>query len=192
MDSLNIDNCVYSPEELAWKLIMDENINSSAIMAFSDENSKEILFEILITIYIEMLFNYYKLNYLENTLNDENEDKICDEFENFKLDMTKVNINVLTSIFVEKFKLIKFILNISEITYDIYEFTKKNRYCTLLLKDSPSDSVYFIFNEHLIDPNKKYHFVLNSLYIPKDNLRDIYCTISINNKYYKISFCSLI
>jgi len=195
MNNKNIDENnggFYSPEELAWKLIMDEDINDCALIAFADDNSKEILFEILITIYIEMLFNYYKLKYLENTINDENEDKICNDFDNFKLDLTNININSLTNIFTDKFKKIKYLLNIHELSYDSYEYTKKNRYCTLLLKDSPSDSTYFLMNEHLLDPNKRYHFVVNSLYVSKSELKDIYCTIAINNKYYYLSFTSLI
>ncbi len=59
-DNLN-ENDVYTPEELAWQLIMDENISPRTLMAFSDENSKEITFEILVTIYLEMIFDYYKM-----------------------------------------------------------------------------------------------------------------------------------
>lgn len=190
------DEGFYSPEELAWKLVMDENIDDSAIiMAFADENSKETLFEILITIYIEMLFDYYKMTYLENTLNlygEEEENKICDDFENFKLDLNNVNIETLENIFCEKFKKIKYLLNINEISYDYYEYIKKNRYCTVLLKDSEHDSTYFLMNEEHLDLEKRYHFVLNSLYLPVNDLRDIFCTVRINDKYYKISFMSVI
>lgn len=190
------DGGFYSPEELAWKLVMDENIDDSvAIMAFADENSKETLFEILITIYIEMLFDYYKMSYLESTLNlekEEEENKICDEFENFKLNLNNVNLEMLEKVFSEKFKKIKYILNVHEISYDYYEYIKKNRYCSVLLKDSPSDSTYFLMNEDHLDPEKRYHFVLNSLYLPATELRDIFCTVKINDKYYKISFMSAI
>lgn len=190
------DGGFYTPEELAWKLIMDENIdNSAAIMAFADENSKETLFEILITIYIEMLFNYYKMQYLENTLNIEEEEEeniICDEFENFKLNLNNVNLELLTNVFTEKFKKIKYILNVYEISYDYYEYIKKNRYCTILLKDSEHDSTYFLMNEYYLDPDKRYHFVLNSIYSTMTELSDVFCTVRINNKYYKISFMSAI
>jgi hypothetical protein len=63
-DNIPNDNEVYTPEELAWQLILDENISSRTLMTFSDENSKEIMFEILVTIYLEMVFDYYKLKYL--------------------------------------------------------------------------------------------------------------------------------
>jgi len=193
------DGGFYSPEELAWKLVMDENIDdSAAIMAFADENSKETLFEIIITIYIDMLFDYYKMQYLENTLDlddlnkvDE-EEKIYDEFENFKLNLNNVNLEMLENVFSEKFKKIKYLLNVYEISYDYYEYIKKNRYCTILLKDSEYDSTYFLMNEDHLDPEKRYHFVLNSLYLPATELRDIFCTVRINDKYYKISFMSAI
>jgi len=196
MNSNINDGGTYSPEELAWKLIMDENINDNNVfMTFADENSKETMFEILVTIYIEMLFDYYKIQYLENTLyldKKKEENIICDEFENLEFDLNNVNLELLTNIFTEKFKKIKFILNIYEISCEHYEYIKKNRYCTILLKDSEYDSTYFLINEAHLDPEKRYHFVLNSLYIPVTELRDIFCTVKINDKYFKISFMSAI
>lgn len=196
MNSNINDGGTYSPEELAWKLIMDENINdNNVIMTFADENSKETMFEILVTIYIEMLFDYYKIQYLENTLyldKKKEENIICDEFENLEFDLNNINLELLTNIFTEKFKKIKFILNIYEISCEHYEYIKKNRYCTILLKDSEYDSTYFLINEAHLDPEKRYHFVLNSLYIPVTELRDIFCTVKINDKYFKISFMSAI
>ena len=49
-DNDDNDDITYSPEELAWKLIMDENVNSGALLGYVDEDSNEVLFEILITI----------------------------------------------------------------------------------------------------------------------------------------------
>ena len=54
-----IDENDYTPEALAWKLIMDDNINNSNLLIFSEDNNKETLFEILLTIYVEMIFDYY-------------------------------------------------------------------------------------------------------------------------------------
>ena len=47
---------------------------------------------------------------------------------------------------------------------------------------------YFMMNEKYLDPEKRYHFVLNSLYEKKENLYDIYCTFNINSNYFKIYF----
>jgi len=207
MNHINNDddnNDVYSPEELAWKLILDENVDSGALLTLSDDNTKEILFEILITIYLEMIFNYYKLQYLENIVNNDidndldnninnkiSDKEITDKFNNFKIDLTQVNVNTLTNIFCEKFNKIKYILYVRELNKSEYENSKKYRYCTLLLRDSPHDSTYFMMNEQHIDPEKRYHFVLNSLYNKHNNLREIYCTININGKFYKINFNTL-
>jgi hypothetical protein len=188
IDNVN-NNDVYTPEELAWQLIMDENISPRTLMAFSDENSKEITFEILVTIYLEMIFDYYKMKYLESTT--DKDDDIINHYDNFKLDLTNVNVDMLTNIFFEKFKKLKIILNVRDMSQIEYENTKKIRYCTVLLKDSPHDSTYFMMNEKYLDKNKGYHFVLNSLYERKENLRDIFCTININGKYFKINFNTL-
>lgn len=186
------DGGTYSPEELAWKLIMDEHVNSGALLGYVDDDSNEILFEILITIYMEMVFNYYKLKYLESTLNDtvEEENDIINKFDNFKLDLSNLNIDNLTNIFTEKIKKIKYNLFVSELTQNQYENIKQNRYCNVLLKDSPNDKTYFAMNEKYLDPEKRYHFTINSLYKKnsKKNLRDIYCTANINGKYFKIYF----
>jgi cysteinyl-tRNA synthetase len=185
-DNIPNDGEVYSPEELAWQLIMDENISPRTLMTFADENSKEIMFEILVTIYLEMIFDYYKLKYLENTT--DNDDDIINAYDNFKLDLTNVNVDMLTDIFFEKFKKLRIILSVRDMSQIEYENTKKIRYCTVMLKDSPQDATYFMMNEKYLDKNKRYHFVLNSLYERKENLRDIFCTININGKYFKINF----
>jgi hypothetical protein len=190
-----IDDNNYTPEALAWKLLMDDDITTSNLMIFSDENNKEIVFEILLTIYLEMIFGYYKMQYLESNCNniDEADDNYDDIYDNFRLDLTNVNLFMLTNIFSTKFNKLNFILNVREITRLEYDENKKNRYCTILLKDSPFDNTYFIMNERHLDPEKRYHFVLNSLYKTKENieLRDIYCTIITNNICYKIYFTQI-
>lgn len=193
IDETNNNDEIYTPDELAWTLIMDENINKGGVlMVFSDvcSDAKETLFDILITIYIEMIFNYYKIKYLENTIDKEedNEDNINEEFYNIKLDIKKININTLLEVFYKKFMKLNILLQVSEISNEYYNYIKKDRYCTILLKDSPTDETYFIMNEKYLDNTKRYHFVLNSQYEKKNNLRDIYCSIKINDKYYKISF----
>lgn len=190
MNNLEKDGGTYTPEELAWKLIMDENITSGVLMTFSNENTKETMFEILITIYIEMIFNYYKIKYLENTIyeDQENVDKINEEFYNIKLDINNINLNTLLQVFYDKFMKLNILLQVSEISNEYYNYIKKDRYCTILLKDSPTDETYFIMNEKYLDNTKRYHFVLNSQYEKKDNLREIFCSIKLNDKYYKIFF----
>jgi uncharacterized protein YrzB (UPF0473 family) len=185
MENVENEENVFTPEELAWRLIMDEHIDEKvSLFAFTDDNSKETLFEILITIYIEMLFDYYKLIYLEQNENINN----LEDFEDFKLDLNNVNIDMLKDIFSEKLKKIKFILNIYELSIEEYEYIKKNRYCSILLKDSEYDATYFLMNEEYLEPEKRYHFILNSVYNSKNELRDIFATVRIKNKFFKISF----
>lgn len=188
----------FTPEELAWRLLFDDNVDNVQLLAFSDENSIEILFEILLTIYVEMIFNYYKIQYLETCLNNDDgnndnfndnfDDNFNDKFDNYKLDLTQINLGMLTDKFDEKIKKIKFILNINEMTFDRFEECKINRYCTILFKDLLRDKAFFIMNGEYLDPEKRYHFVKNSRYENKNNLRDIFCSFELNGKYYKINF----
>ena len=181
-----IDDNNYTPEALAWKLLMDDAITTSNLMILSDENNKEIVFEILLTIYLEMVFGHYKMQYLESNCYDDNVDNYDVIYDNFKLDISKVNLFTLTNIFASKFNKLNFILNVREITREEYDINKKNRYCTILLKDLQFDATYFLMNENHLDPEKRYHFVLNSLYTKQENidLREIYCTVIINNICY--------
>lgn len=175
----------FTPEELAWRLLLDDNINSGPIMAFSDENTKEILFEILLTIYIEMIFNYYKIQYLESHVDDDDFDN---KFDDFKLDLSQINLNLLTDNFDEKIKKINFLLNVTELTKEKYDEYKNKRYCTLLFKDLLRDNFFFTMNANYLDPEKRYHFVKNSVYQSNKELRDIFCSFELFGKYYKIHF----
>ncbi len=181
----------YTPEELAWKLILDEQVEPRGLLMFSDDNSHEILFEILITIFLEMIFDHYKLQYLQDNLDNQNISDQDDNFHNFKLDLNKLDLNYITTIFVEKIKKLQYLLCITEISQEEYATSKTSRYCTALLKDSPSDRTYFVMNEEHLDPDKRYHFVLNSNYKRQRDIRNIYCTLNINGKYIKIYFTNL-
>ena len=101
------------------------------------------LFEILLTVYVEMIFNHYKMQYLEFHAEEDNFD---DKFDNFKLDLSQINLAMLTDNFDEKIKKLKFILNINEISFERYEECKINRYCTVLFKDLLRDKAFFIMN----------------------------------------------
>jgi len=183
-DDINKDD-TFTPEELAWRLLLDDNVNNVQLLAFSDENSVEILFEILLTVYVEMIFNHYKMQYLEFNAEEDNFD---DKFDNFKLDLSQINLEMLTDNFDEKIKKLKFILNINEISFDRFEECKMNRYCTILFKDLLRDKAFFIMNAKYLDPEKRYHFIKNSKYENKTILRDIFCSFELNGKYYKINF----
>lgn len=186
-EHLNSD--IYTPESIAWKLLIEEElkeIKQGQLIGFLDEsyctNKLEALtveFEILITIYMEMVIGWYKLLYLmENT--DEKQ---------FKLNLDLLKIDDLLNPFKEKMLVLGYILNISEINnLKIYEEFKKNSYCRIALRDLKEDTGFFIINNKNIPKDKKYHFILNSAYEDKNNIRDIYAVIKINNIGYKINF----
>lgn len=181
---------IYTPESLAWKLLLDEDIPNGEIFEYSEPNENKfvIKFEIFLTIYLEMIINQYKLLYIESNedVTDENIDN------NFKLDFTNININLLITPFKEKLQKIKCQLIITELNKNTYDYIKNNRYCTILFRDLPKDEPYFIMNNQYIDKHKKYHFVLFGPSVEKKHLyaelRDIFACISLNDSYYKISF----
>ena len=175
----------FTPEELAWRLLLDDNISDAPILAFSEENTKEVLFEILLIIYVEMIFNYYKMEYLESHVDDNDFDN---KYDNFKLDLSKINLSILTNNFDEKIKKLKFILNVTELTKESFEQCRMKRYCTILFRDLLRDKSFFIMNESYIEKDKRYHFVKNSLYKTNTELREIFCSFELYGKYYKINF----
>ena len=181
---------IYTPESLAWKLLLDEDIPNGEMFEYSEphENKFVIKFEIFLTIYLEMIINQYKLLYIEA-----NEDVTDEDIDNnFKLNFDNINIDVLTSPFKEKLRKIKCQLIITELNKNTYDYIKNHRYCTILFRDLPKDEPYFIMNNKYIDKNKKYHFVLFGPSVEKKNLytelRDIFACISLNDTYYKIAF----
>ena len=100
----NSDDNTYTPESIAWKLLVDDDFaktENGQLLGFLQEgqiNDKleatTIGFEILITIYMQMVVNWYKLLYLMET--SDNDDK------NFKLNLNNITIDDLLNPFKEK------------------------------------------------------------------------------------------
>ena len=195
--SNSITDDIFTPETLAWRLLVDDELkndtNIKQIMASIDLdeesnpdifNKEAYLFEILLTIYLEMLFGWYKLLHLME--NEEN-----DNPTEFKLNLSELTIKDLEEPFKEKFKLLGYMLNIYEITNkDYYDYLRNESYCRVALRDLPSDFGFFEINKNRIDPEKRYHFILNSKFKGKTILRDIFMLLVINDVGYKISFSS--
>jgi hypothetical protein len=156
----------YTPEEIALNLILDKPVGDT-MLVFSTDDSYETLFELLITIYIEMIINYLNLN---------------------NSDLTKLNLLMISNI-NNKFLTLKYNVNMININKDLFDEIKKNRYCNILLKYSQEiENRFFYINT---DIDKKYHFILNYSYKTNDNLKNIFATVLLNNVYYKISFTKL-
>jgi len=190
----NISN-EFTPESLAWMLLVDDNIEKKVdigqlIAAIDLEsepnpqvyNSQAYEFEILITIYMEMVFGWFKLLHLmENEQNGTETE--------FKPNLSLVTLTDITEPFTEKFSIIGYNLHVNEITnMDYYKMLQSKSYGRVALRDLKSDETFFRLNSKNIDSEKRYHFVMNGNYKGEKFLRNIYVLFMLNEKGYKINF----
>jgi len=182
----NDSDDVYTPASIAWKLLMDDiddslSANLMAMTPDNDEDSDPVsfLFEILITIFMEMIFDLAIIN---NEIDNDN---------GFNPDISKFNINDFLPILEKKFNRVSILLNIN--TYDKKSDDHENlrnildnRYCRVILRHCPEDS--HIFKKNNIPSELNYHIILNQMYKQKSDLKNIYAIIIIENIIYKISF----
>lgn len=193
-------NDLYTPESLAWRLLVDDDLKDVtmptllASIDLSEESQPDIFnkyayeFEILLTIYLEMVFGWYKLLHLMDC-----EEKGVDK--DFFVDFNKVNFSDLEDPFKTKIKTLGYILNIDKIdkitNKDYYEKLRQESYCRVALRDLSSDYGFFQINKNSIDPEKRYHFIINSNFKGKNNLRDIFMLLVINDVGFKINFVKI-
>jgi hypothetical protein len=172
----------YTPEDLAWKLLTDDVLApATAEILTTDiegENHTTYLFEILLTMYVEMLVHNAKLLHLINK--SESGDLIT--LEDFKLKFDDITIHLLTQPFREKLLKIRYFLRI-----DVINSLGTNYYCKILFRDLPSNKIFFQSHQHI---TKKYHFILNASFksTPHMKLENMYAVSSINGINYKVSF----
>jgi hypothetical protein len=186
-----IETGEFTPETLAWTLITDEeceNIKNGKLIFFSNisgltlEDQTENKFQILLTVYFEMLFGWYKLLHLMN-----NEMNGTDN--QFKPDLSSITLDDLTKEFVDKFKTLGFILYVREIVdNDNYENEREKCYCKVLLKDSELDSNYFYLKRYQLDPEKRYTFVLNGKFQLDTTIKKYTAIVKLPTKSIKIYF----
>lgn len=181
---------VYTPELFAWKLLLEDanaSVLSANLQSFTDtydeaDDPTTFSFEVLLTIFMELIFGMLKLNHYAENQDDQ-----------FNPNFSNHNLEDIIPLLKHKFNELCYILSI-EIIDETQEnnsyvnMVNKNRYCKILLRHNQADSGYFIVNEHIIDPDKDYHMVLNSRYELTDKLNDVYATCSLNDKTYKFSF----
>lgn len=178
------DEQVYTPESLAWDLLFDDSVDIKPLMAFCEDSEgvdkTESLFQILATIYFEMVFSWYKVQYMV--------DNVLESEDDFKLDVSKINLELMKFPFADKFVRLNFQLIVHEIGQQSYIESKQDRYCTVIFKDSETDEMYFKLNSQNIPEDKRYHFIRNVVFKRKDKINDIYMTFPLNKSYYKIAF----
>jgi len=189
----SIENTQFTPETLAWTLITDDEcsqINQGQIIFFDDnknlslDEQVEEKFQILLTIYFEMLFGWYKLLHLMSL--ETNQDNLNEEF---KPDLNNITLEDLSIEFIDKIKILGFILYVKELSDDEHfnqEYT--NCYCRVLLRDSSLDENYFYLKRYQLDPEKRYTFIRNGKFKLNENIKKYSAVIKLPKKSFKIYF----
>lgn len=178
----------YDPKSLAWKLLMDDVKGiDNVIMGFSpdriqDPDPSSYLFEIYISIFIEMLIGSALIDHEFDNSNIKNQ-------KEFKFNPKKVNFKPYFELIREKMKHIRILSTVSEYTInsnnsEIINEIAQNRYCRIVFKDDNKFKNFFEQNN--ID--EKYHIIGNEYYIKKNKLRDIYCIIIVDDILYQVRF----
>lgn len=201
LDELD-DPTVFSPEKLAWHLLTSDNTEAlhGALMAFieSDEqysssfDQQSGLFEILITIYMEMVFGILKINHYCSLMNEEGElDSNVDIEKSFKPDFTKFKLNDLVETFQNKFNKFRYYLHVTEID-NSYEKDYNKYYCKILLKDTQDGQGYFWSHRKQIPADKRYTFVIKGVdNNHQESIKDFYAICTLPNIKVKISFSEI-
>jgi hypothetical protein len=181
---------VYTPEIFAWKLLLDNtksDVLSANLQTFTDtydeaDDPITFSFEVMITIFMELVFGILKLNHYAEG-ND----------EEFEPDFSKHNIDDILPLLKHKFNELCYILSVEVIddTVDNKSYIDSimgERYCKIILRHNESDQAYFAIHDDDIDSDKDYHMILNGRFKQTKNLNEVHATCALNNKVYKISF----
>lgn len=196
---------IYTPESLAWDLLvgnidpekrgLDETIEFFSKNCDNKVSKSESLsdkYQILITLFMELLFGLAKLNFyaeLEKNKGDINK-KFIPKYKKFDLE-------TYVSLIEDKMALLGFICHVdSENPEDLSDESKKDlvkmindRYCRVVLRYNDKDEY---FEENDVPEDTYYHMIINGLNKKEfKNLNEIYSIINLNNKVYKISFAKL-
>lgn len=174
----------YSPEIIAWQLLFgdidknDENI-FAVIPPDNEDCDVTFLYEILITIFMEMIFN------LAKTMEGNFDDYVPD-YDNFDFDLFCDTIN-------DKFSMLKYLPSIKKNDLSDYSENKDelkkiydDRYCRVVLRYNDSDDH---FENNNVDDEVYYHMKLNGLNNKEyKSISDVYSIVFLNEKIYRISF----
>lgn len=212
----DIENIV-TPESLAWKLLMDDDVENYAgillptVLEEDDSNksnkkgnsnlrydSLADQFQILISVYMEMVFGLLKINHVNSFINKNGDiDESIDLEATFKPDTYKFTTDSMIDVFREKLKKIRIFLSVLGI-YDANDDLPKdygsssNYYCRIILKDSAEGKTYFRANAHWLDPEKRYTFVMrNDEHKKQKKLEDFYAVVTLPELKVRISFSQI-
>lgn len=209
----DVENIV-TPESLAWKILMDEDVeNYAGILlpfvlgdeqyAVSETHRYDQLsdqFQILIVMYMEMVFGLLKINHIMQHTDETGDVKDTVDLEaTFKPDISKFGVDDMLLVFREKFKKIRIFLSVHEIydadPKDSKDYgSSKEYFCRIILKDTPEGMTYFWNNRNnpVVDQEKRYTFIMRDDKKKKQKiLSDMYAVCVLPNLKVKISFCPI-
>jgi hypothetical protein len=177
-------NDYHTPQTLAWKLLMSDDIKnlSSAIMSFNAdgydeaEDPNSFTFEIMITIFVEMLCSLATIM-SEDDAEVRKRLNMSDFFDTVTEKLLKasvsVNINVIEKEWLEN-------------DSGYFKQLLDKRYCKVILRDNPEEEP--LFRAYNVDDENMYHMLLNPKYKKQKKLRDIEALFSVKENIYQVSF----
>lgn len=181
------DDTFYTPESIAWKLYQDDNDTplSSQILGFGppgEINELEYNFELLLSVFFEMLIHMLKIDLLtDDTIDSNDSNELQPNFENFDMELYYPIIR-------SKFKKISYLVTVETFSRDddkdyLLEVVK-DRYSRVILRHNPDDEHYF----NKINSVEYYDFIPCAGFASKKYLRDIFAICTINSNMYRVRF----
>lgn len=177
-----------TPQSIAWKLLMEDYHEdlSAVFLGFSpdegkDEDPTSFLFEMLLTICMEMISHMALIMHSDET-NEQTENVVLREkdfdFEQFFPQVKKIMTKASILFSFNKYN--------SDSSQQNIKRTLDERYCRTIFRFNKKDLHYF--DENDVPDEVNYHFILNEGYNKTKNLREIYTVIINKNIIYKLSF----
>lgn len=185
----------YTPESLAWDLLVGD-IDTDKVckmLSYSVDNNEKnnkndkltFQFEILITIFMEILFDIAKLDYYGD--DNEGSKKFIPQYDKF-------DINLYKNIIEEKFKIFGYGVGVNcekleKFSQDKegFKFLIDNRYCRVLLRYNENNDEFKNFSD-----DTYYHMAINGLNKNKyDKLEHIYSVFFMNDSVFSVNFIEL-
>jgi hypothetical protein len=191
------DDRLVNPDSLAWDLVMgDDRDDFTAVMqgfvsdgegSFQANRYEQTadVFQILITIYMEMVFNVLKSNFMGELLDERGEIRegtdLERELETYRPDFSRYTVEEMTDFFRDKLAKIRYFLSIRELTEfcsdDPNDYGRDSEYyCKiLLLDDRRSYSRKYFKNATHVPEGKRYTFLMRPDDDPQQKkLQDFY------------------
>lgn len=185
----------YTPESIAWKLYNEtfSEAMSASVLGFGpvgDNDHVSYIFEMLLSVFFEMLFQMMVIDnakFMEEKAErgeDVDDSDLEPDFEDF-------NFGLFMPIIETKFKRISYLVNVVDYERNGDEFDMeyvnnmmKERFCRVILRHNYEDTHYF----DEIGSDSNYDFIPSEGFEKKNNLRDVFAVLKLNNKIYKIYF----